>query len=660
MPRPKLYIDIETRSRVDLKKFGVYAYSRCPDFAILIASYAMEDDPVQTAFGIGEITAIDGLWSPKVEKVAHNAQFERVCFSRVSGHHDVCYCGGPSKEDPWLKCNNECGGREGTFLDPADWRDTQAIAGEHGYPQSLAQLGKALDGEEKDEAGTRLINLFCKPVATGKRRGQWNGPETHPMEWLDFVAYCEQDVEVLRDVDRKLPDWPTETERKLFYVDQAIADRGIQIDMELALSAVSAGKENAEEQMARARELTGLENPNSVQQISRWIGEQGIKVPNMKAETVEKLLDGDLRADVREVLELRQELALAAPKKFEAALQAAGADGRLRGTLKFFGAHTGRWAGRGTQIQNLPRHTFTKGKEHDDDSQEACIFDVKAGFGASSDNLKRLVRPMFIVDGCVIDYSSIEARVIAWVAGEDWALKAFAGGRDIYVETAERMSTPEHPLDRSQGKVAVLALGYNGGVNSLRAMGADGDDDTLRRLVVQWRKANPAIVRLWARLGDAFGDTGPVGKHLRVTESHDKMGRAVHIELPSGRAISYHGTKWERYTQIDSKTGRKQAKEGWRYADPKNPFNFRQRIGTYGGRLAENITQAIARDVLGEALIRLEENGFRVVGHVHDEILVEGSYDYAAVKDIMTELPDWATGLPIDGDGFTTYRYRKG
>lgn len=644
MPRPKLYIDIETRSRVDLKKFGVYAYSRCPDFRILIASFAMDDDPVQTAYSQREISAIPGLWSPKVEKVAHNAQFERVCFSQFN-----------------LPEPDDIG-----FLDPEDWRDTQAIAGEHGFPQHLAGLGKALEGEQKDEAGTRLINLFCKPVATGKRKGQWNDWTTHPEEWLDFIAYCEQDVETLRDVDRLLPDWPTETERKLFIVDQKIADRGIAIDTELAQAAVTAGKENADEQMARSRELTGLENPNSVQQISGWIQKQGVKVPNMRAETVEKLLDGDLRPDIREVLELRQELALAAPKKFEAALQAVGPDGRLRGTLKFFGAHTGRWAGRGTQIQNLPRHAFQKRnpitgeKEHDDESQELCIWETKAGFGASSDNLKRLVRPMFIVDGSVIDYASIEARVLAWLAGEQWALDAFKLGRDIYVETAERMSTPDHKLDRSQGKVAVLALGYNGGVNSLRAMGADGTDDDLRRLVVQWRKANSKITRLWQKLGDAYGDLGSAGDHLEMTESYDKMGRAVSIRLPSGRAITYHGVKWERYTQIDSKTGRKQAKEGWRYADPKNPFNFRQRIGTYGGRLAENVTQAVARDILAEALIRLEDNGFRVVGHVHDEILVEGSYDVEAINQIMTELPDWATGLPVDGEGFTTYRYRKG
>lgn len=638
---PKLYIDIETRSRVDLKKLGVYAYTQCPDFRILMASFAMDDDPVETALDERDILAIPGLFDPRVEKVAHNAQFERVCFSRKV-----------------LEDND--------FLPPEQWRDTQAIAGEHGWPQHLAGLGRAIGGEQKDEAGTRLINLFCKPVATGKRKGQWNGPDTHPMEWLDFIAYCEQDVETLRDVERQLPDWPTETERRVFLVDQVINDRGIAIDVELAERAVEAGAANAAEQLARVRELSGIENPNSVQQMSRWLDSVGIKVPNLQAETVEKVLEGDLQPEHREVLELRQELALAAPKKFETALRAAGSDGRLRGTLKFFGAHTARWAGRGTQIQNLPRHTFewinpaTGKKEHDEAGQEAAILDLKAGWGSSTDNLKRLVRPMFLVDGCVVDYASIEARVIAWVAGEEWALEAFRAGRDIYVETAERMSTPDHKLDRSQGKVAVLALGYNGGVNSLRAMGADGDDNALRRLVVQWRKANTNITRLWQKLGDAFGDLGNVGPHLQVTESQDQLGRAVHLWLPSGRAITYHGVKWERYVQIDPKTGRKTPKEGWRYADPKNPFNHRQRIGTYGGRLSENITQAIARDILAEALIRLEDNGFRVVGHVHDEILVEGSHDVEAVNQIMTELPSWATGLPVDGEGYTCRRYRKG
>jgi DNA polymerase len=274
--------------------------------------------------------------------------------------------------------------------------------------------------------------------------------------------------------------------------------------------------------------------------------------------------------------------------------------------------------------------------------------------------LKKLVRALFVGPFTVVDYSAIEARVVAWLAREEWALQAFRDHRDIYVETAARMSTPGNELTRFQGKVAVLALGYNGGINSLRAMGAEGDDEDLKRLVVQWRKSNSRITRLWQKLGDAFSDTGEAGPHLRLTESEDKLGRALHMWLPSGRAITYHGVKWERYVVVDPKTGKMVHKEGWRYADPKNPFNYRQRIGTYGGRLTENATQAVARDIMAEALVRLEDKGFRPVAHVHDEIIVEGEHDVEEIKAIMTEVPSWAEGLPIDGEGFTCARYRKG
>lgn len=626
----RLYIDIETRSRIDLRKTGVYKYVKCPDWRILMAGWAFDDDPVQMAIGHEQVLAIPDLFHPGLTKVAHNAQFERVNFSELR----LRELGTPG------------------YLPPDDWHDTQALAGELGWPQSLEMLGKALGGEEKDSAGTRLINLFCKP----NRKGGWNGPDTHPEEWLDFIAYCDQDVVTLRDIAKALGDWPTESERRVFLADQVINDRGIRIDVDLARAAVQAGVENERVQKARIRELAGnVENPGSVQQMGGWLRSEGLEVPDLRAETVQKLLDGDLTDDQREVLTLRQELALAAPKKFESALEAVLPDGRLRGTLKFFGAHTGRWAGRGTQVQNLPRHAFKT-----DEETELAIWELRNEFGASSDTLKRLVRALFLGPFTVVDYSSIEARVLAWLAGEEWALQAFRDGRDIYVETAERMSTPGNELSRSQGKVAVLALGYNGGVNSLRAMGAEGEDNDLKRLVVHWRRANPNITRLWQQLGDAFGDLGEVGSHLHMTESEDKLGRAVHLWLPSGRAISYHGVKWERYRVVDPHTGRPVSKEGWRYADPKNPFNHRQRIGTYGGRLAENATQAVARDIMAGALVRLEDAGFHVVAHVHDEIIVEGEHDVDEIRKIMTEVPDWAYGLPIDGEGFTCDRYRKG
>lgn len=623
----RLWIDLETFSSVDLFKANVYRYAASPDFKILMAAWSIDGETVHVALTDEEIDAIPGLWDPDVVKVAHNAQFERICLSEFGGRK-------ASPDD---------------YLSPEEWYDTQAIAAEHGWPQSLSNLAKALGGEQKDEAGTRLINLFCKP----NRKGERNLPADYPMEWLDFIAYCEQDVYTLIDVDRRLTGWPTAMEHAVFMADQAINDRGIKINVDLAQKAMEAAELNQSEQLARVREIAGIDNPNSTQQMGAWLEREGIAAPNLRAETVSSLLEGELSDDQREVLELRQELALVASKKYASALGSVLSDGRLRGTLKFFGAHTGRWAGRGTQIQNLPRLAF---KEEVD--TELCIDELLNDERVSAEDLKRLVRPMFTGPFTVVDYSAIEARVIAWLAGEQWAIDAFALGRDIYVETAERMGG----LTRSQGKIAVLGLGYAGGVNTLVALGGipGMDEKGLQNLVVQWRKANPNIVRLWQTLGDGFSELGQVGPRLKVLEEHDSLGRAVKIELPSGRCITYHDVRWERYAVKDPKTGRVIRKESWRFANPKDPFNRNMRIGTYGGSLTENATQAVARDIMAEALVRLENAGYRVVGHVHDEILVEGEHDVEEIKRIMIEPPAWADGLPIDGEGFRCLRYRKG
>jgi DNA polymerase len=666
--RRRLYVDIETRSRVDLKKYAVYRYVRCPDFRILMsgwrgeedtATYPVEDldtslDILTTALRAGDVL------------VAHNAPFERVCFSTALGM-DV-----------------------GTYLDPEQWHDTAALAAEHGLPRSLDGAAKVLGCTPKDSAGTRLINLFCKPVAVGKRKGEWNGPDTHPEEWKQFLAYMCQDVDTLAEVDTAMGhDWPTPMELRVFHADQRINDRGIRIDAPLLREAMAAAEDNRMTQELQVQYLTGVANPNSNPQFLAWV-QQAIspRVKNLQADTIERLLASPkLQPTHREILELRQELALVAHKKFGSALEMMCEDERLRGTLFFFGAHTGRWSGKGTQPQNLPREAFLDEEgEWDEPAQTNAILDLMLGEGASSLELKKLVRALFVGPFTVVDYAAIEARVIAWVAGERWAIQAFYDGRDIYVETAERMGG----LTRKQGKIAVLALGYNGGPNSLRAMAGDGDyfdpsgnrvgggslgasshetsrgaslikdmsDEDLRTwLVDPWRRANPSIVRLWALLGDAVGDSahGPVqvGEHLTVT----REGDTVRIHLPSGRAITYHGMRWERYRIQDPKTKKWVAKQGWRYDDPKKPG---MRIGTYGGRLAENVTQAIARDIMAEALVRLLDAGYEPVAHVHDEIIVEGRHPVATISKIMCEVPDWAVGLPIDGEGFTTERYRKG
>lgn len=628
----KLWVDIETYSSVDLKKYGVYRYAASPDFLILMAAWSTDGETVQVALGQDDVLDIPGLFDPDVVKVAHNAQFERVCFSSVAGLPP------------------------GEYLPPEQYRDTQAVAGELGYPQSLDNLAKSIGAERKDPAGTRLINTFCKP----NRKGVRTLPEDKPMEWLDFIAYCEQDVYTLIEVDRLLEeqgDWPTEAEAELFLSDQRINDTGLPIDVPMVRKAVHAATLNHHEQQERVCELTGVENANSVQQLMEWAENQGLGLPNLKAETVEaRLLKNDLDAIQQEVLELRLELALAASAKFTTALNSVLPDGRLRGSFKFFGAHTGRWAGRGAQPQNLPRLAFDSEVD-----AELAISDLMAGERISATELKKLVRPMFLGPFTVVDYSAIEARVVSWLGGEEWALEAFRAGRDIYVETAERMGG----LTRAQGKIAVLALGYNGGANSLRAMASpkdklDGtrlidlsDEEIYDRLVYPWRNANSAVVKLWARLERAFRAGGAAGPILRVEKVNDNRDRL--LRLPSGRAIAYRKCGIQKRKKLNPRTGKLEEREVLTFWSPSG-----YRADTYGGRLTENATQAVARDIMAEAIVRLHRRGYSVVGHVHDEIIIEGEHDVETVSKIMCEPPAWSEGLPINGEGFTCARYRKG
>lgn len=618
----KLYIDIETYSRVDLKKSNVYRYTEDDEFLILMAWYAIDNGPLQLALTAEEYYQIPGLWDDSVEKIAHNAAFERICFSALLRK--------------WF-----CELEQFEYLDPEPWTDTMALAGEHGHPRKLEQLAVALGGEKKDGAGTALITFFCKP----NRKGERNKPEDHPEKWQQFLDYGRQDVVVLREIEQALPGWPNEAERQAFLADQAINDVGIQVDRDLVVAAINVGAANYLQQAAEVTRLTGVDNPNSGPQMMAWLRSQNVSMPNMQAETVTKLLEGDLSPTVRRVLELRQELALVAGKKYQAALDRINPDGRLRGSFAFFGAHTGRWSGRGVQLQNLPSATIKPPEGEDVDvAIQAAALDVLMEEQVDAHTLKALVRAMFVGPFTVVDYASIEARVLAWLAGEEWALQAFRDGRDIYVETAERMGG----MTRKEGKVAVLALGYNGGVNSLRAMGAEGEDAKLQKLVYQWRDANENIVGLWAQIEAAFkrGDTW-AGERLYV----EKDGTDRRLVLPSGRAITYHNVgsrfetdQWGRRKQVITFT---------------DPARFPFKGTTYGGRLAENVTQAVARDVLSEALVRLQRHGHKVVGHVHDEILVEGLTSVEDITKIMVQSPDWADGLPLNAEGFTCPRYRK-
>src|SRR5699024_7939288 len=379
----------------------------------------------------------------------------------------------------------------GTYIKPTRWIDTMARAAEAGHPLTLDGLAKALGTTDKDSAGTRLNNLFYEP----NRGGEFTAPEEKPEQWQQFIDYCKQDVAVLQEVFYKLPA-ETAKEAQAWRADQVLNDTGVEADLDMAESAVEAAEVNQLSQELEVMRITGVKNPGSLQQMRAWFESQGVDVPDLKKETVDALLAGDsLTDDQRRVLELRQELALTASSKYLAVLRHASEDSRLRGQFRYFGAHTGRWAGRGVQLHNLPRAQLETVA-----AEDAARLDLAMGAGVDAQTLKRLVRATLIGPFTVVDYSGIEARAVAWLAGEDWALEAFHAGRDIYVETAARMFNLDRDAAlerRFEGKVATLALGYNGGVKSLEHMGAEGDRNHLQNLVDQWRRANPNIVNLW-------------------------------------------------------------------------------------------------------------------------------------------------------------------
>ena len=587
-----LYLDIETFSCTDLRTADVYRYADDASFQILVAAWATDDGPIHTA--VGTLAIVDALGERLLSdepRCAHNAQFERICFSAVLGQ----------------------------TLPPDPWVDTMALAAEWGLPRSLGALAVALGAEPKDEAGTRLINLFSKP-----QRGVQLTERDRPTDWRAFIDYCTQDVATLRDIHRQLHTWPTDTEHQMWLLDQRINDRGMAIDTDLARAASRIGKQNQRAAGKALMDLTGITTPKSIPQLTDWFNQTGLQLPNLRAATVAEALAGELTPEHREALELRQELSLSAAAKFDTALRTEVA-GRVHGTLQFYGAHTGRWAGRGMQPQNLPRETIAR--------TEAAIEAVKRGEPTPATTLKALIRPTFTGPLTVCDFASIEARVIAWLSGEEWVLEAARAGRDLYVETANRIG---EGVTRQQGKVAVLALGYNGAVGSLRAMGAEGSDAELTTLVKQWRAANQHIVRFWYDLERAFWLGGPAGNRIRVKRKRNTR----YVFLPSGRPMVYRDVRKTRDGRLLFTTARGPTAD------------------TYGGRLAENVTQAVARDLLVEAMLTIDSAGYRICGHVHDEVLVEGEHA-AAIEQLMTRVPDWADGLPLAGQAYTCARYRK-
>lgn len=647
----QLNIDIETYSSADLFKVGVYKYVDVPDFAILLFAYSVDHGPVECLdLTVEELPTpiVNALLDNEVVKVAFNAQFERVCLGKYLG----------------------------TTLNPAAWRCTMVWANELGLPSSLAQCAKYLGIEEqKDTRGKALINYFSKPCKPTKVNGgrTRNLPEHDTEKWETFIEYCVQDVKTEMAIADRLAKVPVpDSEWAIYAADQEINDRGVAVDLDLAHEAVAMTDKLAEENLLKLHELTGLENPNSVQQIKLWLAERGLHIESLSKAVVSELIaDDTLADDVREVLRLRQALSNSSTKKYVMMTNATCDDGRIRGILQFYGANrTGRWAGRLLQVQNLPRNYL--------DDLEFARDLVKAGdadgielmFGDVPDTLKQLIRTALIPKQgyhfLVSDFSAIEARVIAWYAKQEWVLDVFRTHGKIYEATAAQMfglgeveeydwKSHEGKDMRQRGKVATLALGYQGGTGALIAMGALKQgipEEDLPDIVQKWRKANARIVNLWRTvqscviqaLSEGGVVTGPRGLKF-----YKKYG-FLFIQLPSGRRLSYAKAHLE-----EGEYGPAIYYEG---QGDRVVFTKQQ---TYGGKLVENIVQATARDILAASILRISDK-YPVVFHVHDEVICEVPQergDINELNELLAITPDWCGDLPLKAAGFETKFYMK-
>ena len=652
-----MFIDFETYSPVNLKDCGAYPYMASPDFRPLIMTYRYGvDGETKIAQGEAEIKwALRGLNEREhVTFVAHNANFERLVLSRIFNY------------------------APGTFIAPERFIDTMAMGRSLGFPGSLADLSRALHVEEKDSAGTALIQLFCVP---SKKTGRASTPEEHPEEWAAFCRYAVQDVDTMVEVYQALitryGGFP-KGEREVWNADQRINDRGILVDAELAVRCMDIAAVVKDMHLQRMGVISGLANPNSTAQVLSWLRlrlvqagvldnrsdppvfkDTGAPFRSVDKASVAYLLSRtDLPRGVRTFLEERAASNAASVAKFKAMTNRLGADNRVRGTIQYFGAHTGRWAGRGVQLQNLPSVT-AGGDEATQAFVDRVMNEPAENFSISE--LKPLIRGALMAPAgqtlTVCDYSAIEARVLAWLAGEEWVLEAFRAGRDIYIETAARMFHVPYdeakPL-RKKGKVAVLALGYGGGINALKAMGAEGTDAELEEIKQTYRAANPRIAKFWADMDRAMRNrSGRVGEYITV---YPKANGLVTIKLPSGRELLYHKLHFRTVSKFDKEV------EALHFLDPKS---HRAVIPTYGGRLTENVTQAVARDVLAHALVNLDKEDVAVVAHVHDEVIAEGGVTVERMKELMGAgvgnplAPPWADGLPLAAEGYYCARYRK-
>lgn len=659
-----LSIDLETYSDVNLKKAGLYRYVQSPAFEILLFAYSFDGAPTQVIdMAQGEeipMEVIHALTDPQCLKHAYNAAFEWYCLSKYMGAQ----------------------------LPPAQWRDTMLHGLYAGYTAGLDATGRALgipEDKQKLTTGKALIRYFCVPCKPTKANGgrTRNYPHHDPEKWELFKTYNGQDVVAEMEIERRLSVFPVpDFVQKQWETDLLINARGVAVDMDFCEGALELGETIRAQLTDEAVQLSGLQNPNSVKQLARWLSaETGDDITSLRKETIKELLGRDNADHVQRMLEIRQELGKTSTKKYDAIEAAVCDDGRVRGLLQFYGANrTGRWAGRLVQVQNLPR-TYTEPLEFARELVKGRKFDaLRMVYGSPNDTLSQLIRTAFVAaPGNVLidaDFSAIEARVISWLADEEWRLEVFRTHGKIYEASASQMfgvplerikkGNPEYSL-RQRGKVAELALGYQGGVPAMRQMDtgkllADLPDEEIKDIVDKWRNTNPKIRNLWYSFNDAAIRVIQNGGSLRVrccTFAREcdciRGTTCMTVSLPSGRKLYY----------VEPSVGEN------RWGGPSitymgvNDKNKWGRIETYGGKLVENVVQAIARDCLAQAIEHLEAAGLPVVFHIHDEVVIDtAAFDTndamldKVVKIMSTPIP-WAEGLPLGADGWVGVFFKK-
>lgn len=644
----ELSIDIETYSSEDLTKTGVYRYAEAPDFTILLFAYAFDDGEIRVVdFASGENLPEDvrfALADPHIIKTAYNANFERTCLA--------AYLHIP--------------------MPPEQWRCSMAAAAELGLPQTLAGAAEALGiPEQKDARGEALIRYFskpCKPTAANGGRIR-NLPEHAPEKWEIFKEYCRQDVAVERAVKKKLRRFPLpERELRLWELDQRILDRGVRADMALARNALRFHAAHKDGCAAELLAITGLENANSVAQLKGWIAERtGKAVPSLDKASLKALRESTEDETLKRALALRAETAKTSVKKYDAVARSVCGDGRVRGLLRFYGANrTGRWTGRILQVQNLPQNHMPDIGLAREMVREGDYEAFRLLFPVPQ-TLSELIRTMLVPSVgrrfIVSDFSAIEARVIAYLAGEKWRMKVFADDGDIYCASASQMfkvPVEKHGVNghlRQKGKIAELALGYGGGPAALASMGAlemGLAEEELPELVKMWRASNPAITGFWRDVERAALDAVR-GKPSRLAHGirFQREAGILFIGLPSGRRIAY----------VKPEIGRNRfGGESITYMGMDQKSRKWARLETWGGKLAENIVQAFARDCLAESMLQLEEKGFEIVFHVHDEVVLDvpdGISSAEEVAAIMGQPVRWAEGLHLSASGYEGAYYFK-